>query len=117
MAFTWHGRDSGGVVWEQEITRYYFISDEEVAGQGRYGPDVHLRLGGHVKLSKSEVRKFFKDGYILLKVSNWNEKTDRYEPAQVAVSKGRIGRDIETRVLREYMCSPEDVALPKRKKK
>lgn len=116
MSFQWHGRDAGEVVWEQEITRYYFISNEVIMTQHAHGWNEAIKVGTRLKLTKSEAHKFFKHGYVDYHTVNWNEKTNRYDRVVIALRNGQIGKDIETRVLKQAECTPDDVA-PKRKKK
>lgn len=118
MSFEWHGRGTAdGKVWEQEITRYCFISGEEVITQAAHGPVTTIRVGTRLKLTKSEAHKFFKHGIVEFHTTVWDEKTGRYNRTIIPLTEGRIGMDKERRVLYEYECSPEDVAPPKRKKK
>jgi len=117
MSFEWHGRDNGELVWEQEITRYYFISNEVVMTQHAHGWNEAIKVGTRLKLTKSEARKFFKDGYVEYHTVNWNDKTNRYDRVVIQIRDGHIGKDIETRTLKQFECTPEEVQPPKRKKK
>jgi hypothetical protein len=115
MAFEWHGRDNGELVWEQQITRYYFISGEEIITKTPHGESAPIKIGTRLKLTKSEAHKFFKQGYVEYKTVTWNEKTDRYDRITVPLAKGTIGKDIETRYLKQSPCTQEEVS-PRKKK-
>jgi hypothetical protein len=117
MSFQWHGRENSELVWEQEIVRYYFISNESVVTRHAHGYSEIIKVGTRLKLTKSEARKFFKDGYIEFRTTNWNSATARYDRVTIQLHKGFIGKDVETRQLKQSECLPEDVALPKRKQK
>ena len=115
MAFTWHGRDNGGKVWEQEITRYYFISGEEIVVPAAHGPRPAVQVGTRLKLTKSEANKFFVRGYVDYHTTVWDEKSGRYNRTIIQLTNGRIGKDIESRVLHESECKPEDVSRRRKK--
>jgi hypothetical protein len=115
MAFEWHGRDNGELVWEQQITRYYFISDEEIITKHRHGESSPVKVGTRLKLTKSEAHKFFKQGYVEYRTVTWNDKTNLYDRIVVPLTKGTIGKDIETRYLKQSPCTQEEVS-PRKKK-
>jgi hypothetical protein len=119
MPYTWHGRDTGGVVWEGDITRYYYVSGEEILADMQYedGQRPILRVGTRLKITKREAHQFFKRGYYEWSTMVYDKANKRWDRKYFPLSKGHIGKDIETRVLKEFNVQPEDVAPPKRKKK
>jgi hypothetical protein len=106
----WRGRGNpDGLVWEQDIYRYTFTSGEQIVIADKHGDRTAVRVGESWKISKRDAHKFFTKGYI--------ELFNRYCNAMIHISSGKIGLDIETRVLREHEVTPESVKPPKRKKK
>jgi len=118
MAFQWHGRNqSDGIVWEQEIRRYYFRSEQIVTTNTNHGICTNVDVGSRMKITKSEANKFFKKGYFERSFSSWNNEIGKWVRILVPMTNGTIQVDVEKRELREYECLPEDVEPPKRKKK
>ena len=114
----WHGRGKpDGLVWEQDIYRYTFTSGEQIVIADKHGDRTAVRVGESWKISKRDAHKFFTKGYIELFSRYWNVETEFYVPTTIHISSGKIGLDIETRVLREHEVTPESVKPPKRKKK
>lgn len=117
MAFSWYGRgNADGKVWEREIHRYQFTSNETVNGLGRFGEITHIEAGRPFKISKREAHQFFNKGYVEVRASHWNSVQDRWEPIKIRLSNGKVTLDIEKSVLTEHEVTPESVA-PKRKGK
>lgn len=117
MAFSWYGRGNpDGKVWEREICRYQFTSNETIHGAGRYGPTTHVHAGRPFKITKREAHQFFSKGYIEIHASHWNTVQDRYDPVKIRLSNGKVTLDIERSILTEHEVTPESVA-PKRKGK
>ena len=114
MAFQWHGRDNE-LVWEQEIRRYYFVSNQTVTTNTTHGVYMNVDIGTRMKITKSEANKFFTKGYIERSFSTWNNETKKWVWVPVSMTNGTIQVDIEKRELRQHGCLPEDVA-PKKKK-
>lgn len=116
MSFEWHGRDrADGKVWEQQITRYYFISGEEIIVPSSHGPRHIVKVGTRIKLTKSEANKFFVRGYVDYHTTVWDEKSGHYNRTIIQLTNGHIGKDIESRVLYESECKPEEVARRRKK--
>jgi len=118
MPFEYYGRDHD-TVWTQEITRYYFITEEEVRVQREHTTDqvTVVAVGTRLKVSKREAHTYFTKGYVEYRARSWNAATRRYEYMPFYLTKGEMHKDVETRVLKQYPVRPEDVAPPKRKKK
>jgi hypothetical protein len=118
MSVTWHGRDTGGVVWESEITRYYYVSGEEILADSEFvSQRAILKVGTRLKITKREAHLFFRKGCYEWSAMVFNKATGKWNRELFPLTKGYIGKDIETRVLKEYRVQPEDVAPAKRKKK
>ena len=114
MPFTWHGREND-VVWEQEITRYYFVCDEELTLKREYGDEQVIKKGLRIKITKAEAHRYFNKGYVRLHSHYWDGT--RRVRIDIDIHLGQVMKDIEVRKLTQYSVDPDDVKPPKRKKK
>jgi len=119
MSWEWYGRGADskdGVIWENEITRYFIVVEQDVHALDVNGQDyIVISKGYRYRLNKSEARKFMKNGYFEHKMRQYNPNIGRYEVALVPLS-GELVKEVEKRVLREAGVDPAELNPPRKAK-